>query len=202
MRENLYNITGFTPENFSLRTTIDEFNAKFGETYLKVNDKLEHVSEIDWDDKESKLYLRIIEQKALKYEHEIKTIKSFKPKVGCYFTSKGNLIIFSKTARRMYKKSLCLGENYTMSVINLNSKKRIADINITPEIQSLTDSRNIPGIGYISNNRQIVFSKNDILFLGTKIGNYIMHNTRLISFNVFPLWQQEIKDIITYELEV
>ena len=200
MRKDLHEITAFSSENFSLAEAAQEFNAKFANGWLFVNDKLEFVKELVWDEPNERWCLRI-HRNLLICEADIKSLKPFKPKVGSYFTSTGLVVVFSKTARKMYKKTLSIGENYNMTVLDPIAGTISYEYDSIKILSALIEDRVVDNLGFISKNRQIVLSKGLIYFCGVTIGSYTMTTLRSLLAKPLPLWEQELKDLFTYELE-
>lgn len=201
LQEILPELTGFSLDHFSLNECVHEFNAKFAGGFMKLNNNIEYIRDCGYDENKNKFYIRIQRPRNhILYEEDVKELLPFRPKVGCYFIKSGFLIIFNKTARRMYKKTLTIGENYDIRVYDLSNKKFIGDYNIQSIFDSFTEQRQIKDLGFISKNRQFIFSKGSILFCGTLIGTYKYAAARILSFDTLPLWKQEILDVLHYEL--
>ena len=197
LQDALQEITGFTTENFAWTDILHEFSAKFGHTFMKVNGIVQYVRDAGYDNNKEQYYLRT--QNNVLYDKDILNIAPFRPKVGSYWTTDGYVVTFRKTAKKMWKKSLCIGENYYIAIYNSRTKKNILEPNYGPILAALTDAQ-YTSDGYISNNRQFIFTGGDILFNGIKIGEYKHGGGTLTEIFTIPLWAQEIVDVFTYEI--
>lgn len=202
MLELLEKLTGFSKIHFSFPDIVHEFNAKFGNTIMFVNDELMEVRDISFTGSlttPNNCVLRTT--KKIIPSSDIISLKAFRPYVGIHPLEDNNFVVITKTAKKVYKKSFCWDENYS---IRYYSHKTGEELRVNSSLD-LCKLITIPSLkkyqGYLSQNGQIYIIQGNIFFLERLIGTYAFHDRLSLNcaFNVIDTFSQEIEDLLNKE---
>lgn len=187
----LEKLTGFSKRYFTPGDIAAEFEHKFGDTHLLINNSLVYI--LGFDTKRQALISKtpIGEDKFIT-EKEIKTISPWKPNTGWYLCSITRatpyFVFISKTANKNFKKSFSFANNYS---INLLKDRR--DISYIKEDQNLS-------FGYISDNRKILVTSDYLYINNINVGKIEYNNNiKNLKINIPKILESEISEFINKE---
>lgn len=208
MQELLSKITGFPNTHFGHQDIIEEFNHKFGGTFLFVNNELRKVhSAANTQIKDNKDYtLHVFSPTETttseKKSSQIKSLKTFRPVCGFYWVGENNVALFRKTAKKQYQKSLS-HNNYEMTVREVSNPKNMqTPLMMTAwgeVLHALVEDHTSPN-GYISQDRQTLIANGYIYFRTQLIGEVDFFQKAFISFDLNSAFAEETIQLIQKEL--
>lgn len=201
MLELLEKLTGFSKTDFGFPDVVHEFNAKFGNTLMFLNDELVEITDITIINSVTPDNCILRTTQGNYAPDKIQSLKPFRPHIGIHILDDSNFLVINKTAKKVYKKSFSWGDNYTLKhydytkgyELPIDSSLEICKKIVAPSLKKYQ--------GYLSKNNQIYLIQGNIFFLEQLIGTYT-HGTRETSnyiFKVIDTFSQELEDLLNKE---
>ena len=172
----LAQLIDFSITSFSGAAILQEVSSKYSNTFMKINEEIKYVIEINKYGvhyKEKGDIITIAPE-------SIKSIEGILPDSGLYYTSEGYLYYVSKIPKRQWKRSLSLD---FYDIFSVDQDRHFVDTEAV-----------IPRLDF-SNRMYIAVSRSDGIYFMTKKIGYIKEDN--LVYCVSHLFKQEIKDWAT-----